>query len=288
MVKGVPFLSEPKYLFSADEEYPAGGVPIIADVTGGNRNLIIEGSILIAAASAIAYGLTLAYELGSANAFGIPYQFININLVYIQSDLLNLWNVLILPLLIVNVIPMLISNYDQRIKMRAYILTPFLFVALVFLNTYPRGYLVDWDWILIVLGAGVFFLFIWPLITQRKIKGYVAKTEAQIKIETGQPTVINNIMRSPAGEIVFLFVMFLLALQMAQGVGQANAFKQINYLVTSTKPEMAVVKIYGDNLICFPFDRKTKTIQENFTVYNLLNKGEISLRLEAIGPLKQQ
>ncbi len=233
----------------------------------------------------MAYGLTLAYELGFANAFGIPYQLIRINLIDMLNDLLNLWGVLILPLLIVNAVPMFIMNYDQRIKARVSILIPFLFVALVFFSAYPRGYLRDWDWILFAIAGGIIILFVWPLITQRKTKGYVAKTEAQNKVESEQPTLINYVLKSPIGGLVFLFITFLLALQMVQGVGQANAFKQINYLVIPTTPEMAVVRIYGNNLICFPFDRKTKTIQNDFTVYRLPNNGELSLKIEAIGPL---
>ncbi|HEX8144645.1 MAG TPA: hypothetical protein VF553_18905 [Pyrinomonadaceae bacterium] len=69
-------------------------------------------------------------------------------------------------------------------------------------------------------------------------------------------------------------------------VGQAEAINQRNFLVINTSPEMAVLRIYGDNMSCAPFNRETKEVQKSFVIIKAADNPKHSFNLEDIGPLK--
>ncbi|HET6419808.1 MAG TPA: hypothetical protein VFG19_06620 [Geobacteraceae bacterium] len=70
----------------------------------------------------------------------------------------------------------------------------------------------------------------------------------------------------------------------SSGFGIIRAVTKEKYYVVNTSPEMVVLRIYGNVLICAPFDRISKKIYKNFDVKNINDFG-LKMTLEKIGPL---
>ena len=83
-----------------------------------------------------------------------------------------------------------------------------------------------------------------------------------------------------------LIMILWLLLVISNNAGDAAALKQEEFLVANTSPEMVVLRIYGDHLICAPFDRATKEAQRSYSVLNVADDPQLMVRLEKVGPLR--
>lgn len=95
-----------------------------------------------------------------------------------------------------------------------------------------------------------------------------------------------NLLPSANSPIFKLIITFILigALSLGFMFGSNDARSKKDYLVVSGSPEMAVVKIYGDNIIMAQFNRGSKTLEKNFMI-NKVGQTSDKYRLEHIGPL---
>jgi hypothetical protein len=109
--------------------------------------------------------------------------------------------------------------------------------------------------------------------------------EAQEKIDSQVMDIFGLIRIKFGNETLVIITVFLLGLYIALSAGKAEATKQEEFLVTNTKPELVVLRIYGDNLICAPFDRKTGEVEESFSVLKNTGDPNLSLRFEKLGNL---
>jgi len=58
-----------------------------------------------------------------------------------------------------------------------------------------------------------------------------------------------------------------------------------SYYVLSSTPECVALYVSSERIICAPFDRTSKEVEQKFTVINLSGKDDIVLSYEKIGPL---
>jgi len=84
---------------------------------------------------------------------------------------------------------------------------------------------------------------------------------------------------------LLVIAVFLFGIYIASNAGRSEAIKQEEYLVTNTTPELVVLRMYGDNLVCVPFDRTTGEIEESFSVIKNTGETGLALRLEKLGRL---
>jgi hypothetical protein len=77
----------------------------------------------------------------------------------------------------------------------------------------------------------------------------------------------------------------VLSINISENAGSAAALRQTEFMVTNTVPEMVVLQIYGDNMICAPFDRNAKEVQRRFSIIKMASDSKLVLSLENIGPL---
>jgi hypothetical protein len=142
----------------------------------------------------------------------------------------------------------------------------------------------QWIFFLVLLGIVIFLQLLFPLITQRGRK-YIDKLEAQDGVEE-QFTDCYVIIRNKFGnDSLLILLILILGSLIAQTAGSAEALNQKEFLVTNTIPEMVVLRIYGDNMICVPFNRSTGEIEQNFTVLKTTGESGLVLKLEDIGQL---
>jgi hypothetical protein len=68
---------------------------------------------------------------------------------------------------------------------------------------------------------------------------------------------------------VLVAVFFLLGVSLAAGAGYLKASEEVQFLITNTSPEMAVLRLYEDRLVCATFDRTTGILGQGFVVLNI-------------------
>lgn len=251
-------------------------------------NILTEGSVLVAVITVSAYLLVYCFELGYTKYFNIPSFLIEISLINIFITGGSLLFVYFLIFEIYNIFLMLIptiSNYVCRRILLANV--PLLLILLGSFISYGKLYREQIILILLILFVNI-FIYGFPLITQRKIKGYAKKLKAQDeledKIDMENPTLSNKIIKLlPKEMIYFIFVLYVLTM-IAYDNGKANAIKQSEFLVIKSNPEMVVLKKYNDSLITAKFNREDKTLSTKFNIINIAKNDEFEL--EKIGPLQ--
>ena len=145
------------------------------------KNWFSEGFI-IASSPIVAYMFTFAYEAGFARVFGIPLEFITLNLkrVFIVASVLL--TIVGLLFWLANLIFM-VSPKETNPIYRGFIrlsLPVLLFVVFIFLF---GPVWQEWIVLVIVLAIMIWVEFGFPLITQRHKGSYREKLEAQEKVE---------------------------------------------------------------------------------------------------------
>jgi len=147
------------------------------------------------------------------------------------------------------------------------------------------------DWPVLVVMLVVILLygsiyFILPLITHRKRGGVKERYDAELEAEMKSPPGIATHVNTRFGRhTMTMFSFFLAATLLAYFAGRGEASRQKDYLITNTSPEMVVLRVHGDSLICAPFDRSTKEVWKQFTVFKLSEESRLALNLEGVGPL---
>lgn len=248
------------------------------------KHWVSEG-LIIAACSIVAYLLTFVYEAGFARFFRIPLEFITLNLTSIFVVAGALLVVVIFLFLLTELIFTILNRGDNPIYRGVVRLIPvfLLFAALLFLYGVQWR---EWIWIAVVMIMLAFLEFGFPLITQRHKIHYRDKLEAQEEVERQVETPIDRAIWRMGSTAIIIILCLWLGLSISYHAGHAAALKQDEFLVATTSPEMVVLRIYGDKLICAPFERATKEVQRSFIVLKVAEDPKLMLRLEKVGPLR--
>ena len=245
----------------------------------------LSEGIVLAGAPIAAYLFVFFFEKGVTSYFKIPLEFISISLVnvFILGGLL--FGAFLFFFLMLEVLTMLFPKRLNPHIFRA--LLPLILVAVfVVIQIYFFG-LAGWKyWIVLLMMFLIFsgLQFLWPLKTQKDKSTYIEKLEGQEQIEARVIGFSDIIAIRFGRNIVLLIIFIILGILLSQSIGTAQAFNQSDFLVTNTSPEMVVLRIYGDSLICAPFDRGTKEVQNSFKVIKV-SDSNLLLTLEKIGPL---
>lgn len=245
-----------------------------------------EGFI-IAAISAVAYIYAFVYEAGFAKVFSIPLSFITLSLTNVLIVAGSLLLVGQLVFYVANLVFTVFGKFDGPISTRVKLLTPLLLysLALVFL-TFGTHLLSSF--IVVLIGGfllGIFLHFVFPLLTQRSKGDYREKLVAQDRRDA-QATDLWSLLARRLGVGPYnLILSLVMALFVVYIAGQSAAMKQSEYLVTSTSPEMVVLRVYGNNMVCTPLDRSTREVEPNFVVLKVGEDPNLMLYSEQIGPL---
>jgi len=253
----------------------------------GSISLISEG-LVVTTISIASYVILFAFEAGFANAFSIPLSFIELsltNVLIVISSLLPLGYILFS---LSNILFIFFDDFSESTSKIIKKFFPFFILSIalaylaygtVLLPAVIRGFILVW--------MIMFFLeFILPLLTQRGKGNYWKKLEAQDKLETQIKTLDSILIRRIGVTPSVLVFALIWVIFLAYVAGYTGAAKQSTYLVTSTSPEMVVLRIYGDNIICAPFNRNTRGVKPSFVVLKVGDDYTLKLNYEHIGPLK--
>jgi hypothetical protein len=233
----------------------------------------------------VAYLFAFIFEAGYAAVFGIPVQFITLGLTNVFVVGGSLLLITLTLLIIADLATMALRQSENPIYRRLSTLAPLFFASLGLfllevgtpLQSALIGLLAGWLFILLIQ-------FVFPILSQRGESTYHDKLLAQELHDARMGGLLRNIARRYGG--VYQLIYFLaLVLFVTYYAGQADAFRERTFLVTESVPESVVLRIYGDEMICAPFDRSTRTVEPRFTLLRLSANSIPSLRREQIGPL---
>lgn len=254
------------------------------EVKQGIRGWITEG-IIIAVIPILAYLVTFSYEVGYAGFFLIPQNLITLNIINffaVCGVLLSLFVILLWPILIYID---LVKKETNVITLRFVKLFPFYLWLVV--NELLYGFTLWREWILSLIIAIILSIieFGAPLLSQRHKGSYNEKLKADLEADLKTETIFDRLLQFLGWKIYLFTLIFIFMLLISYNVGRAEALKKVNFLVVDTSPEVAVLRIYGDYLICVPFDRGSREVQRSFVILNMSESFKTTLKLEKIGPL---
>lgn len=221
----------------------------------------ISDAFLIAALTILGYWFSFLYEYGYLSYFDIPTEFVSVGLPTIFYCLITAFAITLLFLPIINFIAMCWPN-DFRFRNKIFRILLILFVPVVnFLLFRYRSedialYIVFGCWLLI-------FEFLWPIITQSKVKGYFNKIKAD---EDSEDEVQSKILGSRiidkfgiGGYSLFLLV--FLGSTFFVKAGQANAYLKKDFFQLDDNPKLILIRTYEDIYI-------TKAIMNNYSEFS--------------------
>ena len=245
----------------------------------------ISEGIILALSSAGAYLSAFFYEKGYASKFKIPTSLISINLTSVLIFGAIFIGVILAVLPFLNLLLSLILGRTHPAIQRAAIPIILIFVFLL-IQIYLFGFSnwKDWFFLLALFVAYSFLQFVFPLITQRG-KKYVDKLDAQNNADMQLVDTSALMQRKFGNDSLLIIVVFLIGMVTALSAGVAEATRQEEFLVTNTTPELVILRIYGDNLICVPFNRATGEIEQSFSIIKNTGETGLVLRLEKLGQL---
>jgi len=256
-------------------------------ITSGER-LLSRGAIALGVPAG-GYLIVYAHEAGFLNTFGIPTALATLDLVTVLQVSLALVVAMTFCFWPVNLVYMLWPRGHIITLNQADIIFDIVIaaagVALVLLlpNMRLLGFAV-----VFMGGVRAFLHFVWPLLTQRGKKTYREKLEAMGEIDRNTKTLVDRaISLLGVGTSILLVLVVILAV-FAYCYGAYSAQHKVGYLTFQMDDggEAVVVREYHDRLICAPFDRDARCIEEGFFVLKTAFDSPLLLTLEEVGPLK--
>ncbi len=244
----------------------------------------LSEGIIIGLGSLFGYLIAYRYHLGFVNYFGIPSDFVVLSITDVIFAVLAIIMLVLFMLFIGNFLYFLVPKGNNVLSIK------FLRVSIIGIFTLFYSYLYgthwqEWIWLLGFFVMVLFLEYAFPLLTQRVKKSYREKLKAQEEIDAQVGDIYTHISsRIGLTRYVILSILLLLVF-LSYPKGRYDASKKDEYLVTATSPEMAVLRIYGDSIICAPFDRATKKIYKRFHIIKMNEESMPVLVSEKVGPL---
>jgi hypothetical protein len=279
----------------ADEKKTEIWLPktITRPVKKGVPKFRLPEGLIIAALSAIAYLLVYVYESSYAEVFGIPSEFITFNLTRVFIVIFALLSVVGAVLWIANALVMLLPTTPNPIAKRLRRISP----AILFVVGLVYIYRHDWNLALMAAASGlampILFEFAFPLVTQRGKGSYLEKLEAdqqqrERRRRKGEEveTLLDKGAQILGWEVILILIYLWFGLLLTYGAGRSAARNQRKFLITNTSPEMVVLRIYGDKMVCAPLSRSTGEVERRFVVLKVAEDPDLMLGLEEVGPLR--
>lgn len=240
-----------------------------SEQTERRKEYWISDAILIVLLTAVVYLFAFMYELGYANFFGIPTQFIEITIVKI------------------------IIAFCAVASLTLLILGTSSFLWMYVPKKYDRIFAVGLPVVLFFASLLVMNIDVWPLVivyALGSIMGY--RQTAFLQPRKGSKQLIYQILDKHLGETYASFVkkgiMWLpFFIVITFSAGRATAAWKKTFLVAEDLPRTVVLQKYGDILVCAPFDRKTKKIEEPFLIRRMTEISGLRFTVQSIGPLKK-
>jgi hypothetical protein len=252
------------------------------------KSWLTEG-VILAAAPVFGYLLVFAYEAGFCSIFGIPPEFISLNTVTVIIAALGI--------AVTFALLFALSTFETTVLGYFYKRIPFLFLSALrkTVSTLLIGGMILYmikaptkHWLFLFLLVLVNFIvgIAVPYITIRRQEGHCNVSKIYERNIKENAKTFENYLRQSVVMTIILVLMFIALLFLSFSTGQIKAKSQDKFLIVHSVPETVVLRIYGDNLICAPFERGRKQVTRSFVIRKMGDNPDIILNVEMVGPLR--
>jgi hypothetical protein len=245
--------------------------------------------VLVSALTVTAYLMAFAHKAGTALAFGIPFELIDLQLIpTLLATLLPLAVLLGVFIFAADPLFALLSapkadGHPAVKAIRPPLGTLLILYALWLMGGSAIPPAVFWSAVPALVIFGVLPL-VKPLFMYRDVPGYIEKLRAYYKAEGERQAPLNRVLFGSFGWVTHLSVLTLVLAVLSFGFGYARAKGQQVFFVTNQHPETVVLQIYGDRVIAAEFLRPEKRVKRVYHILKVDTAGLV-LRQETIGPL---
>jgi hypothetical protein len=261
----------------------SGGAAAPAPPTKTQR--VVDTALVIAASTALAYAVAYSYESGYCRYFGIPTYLI----VPTPSVLVAAVAGIVLATMGLSPLVAMLRLFLSKAGVPNLARTRFEYVLLmVFVGLSLTGF--TWGALFVVIFPAVVILgeYVPVLFT----KGTIAERFAAIDNAPDpllEHSPIAKLVRASGDQRAGQFVVVaLMSYFGALGLGAFNARNQSEFEVVLSRPDVALVKSYGDFLIGIKFDERTKAATGEVVVFKANDEfKELHVKSKWIGPLSK-
>ena len=249
----------------------------------------VTQGLFLAAAPLAGYAIAFSYEAGFAAHFGVPLDLVSLDLTKVLLAIAGLLSLGWFLFFVFNPVSILLGAAEWPAPIRERVQNAFTLVVFIAaaLHVYGPSNALLGGVVLVMLGM-TFFHYVFPLITQRKTRGYLAKLTAQDELENRQVSV-SPIVRSAVqavGPLGFvLLACTALAGYVAFSLGQAKAERSEWFYCCSDTTNTVLVRAYGSSLVGVRFDPTTRRLTGQL-VLGTRGEGQWqTLTWKRVGPL---
>ena len=247
----------------------------------------ISEGLIIATAPVVAYLYAFLYQGSFAAFFGIPLEFVTISLTTVC---------IVAVLLVCSFQMFFFTAYFVYLNLKDFRMQPEIRFRLASpsyaaIPTAIGVYYFRSNWRLWIGGLVTFLViagvhFGLPLITNRGKKTYIEKLRGQDEVDNAADSPMMRAVQRLGPHTTTAIILFLYGALISFGAGYSDASKQKEFLMLRVEPELVVLRIYGDNLICAPLDRQTGRLERSLVIQKLGENSRIHMRWEKVGPLE--
>lgn len=242
---------------------------------------LLDKSIMLAIYPMLGYFLICMYEVGYITTFHIPIEFININI----SNFINIIPNIFLKIIFISIVwttiehIIHITDLENPIFFKAYEVFKICFCFLV-IAIFSYEVIENIKSVLLATIIIYAVIFLWPLITQYKIKGLRNRVLKQMnESDELYEKTLKWYHTKKIGLINIKMILFFIFLSVIMLVaGNTEAMVKTNYYKLNNN---VVIRIYNDVIICCEYDSKSKKIDDSS--FKVLQKNNIdNLKFEEI------
>lgn len=233
-----------------------------------------------------AYWISFRYEAADLDTFGVPPSLAELRLELILTIGLTLSGAFGL-IFAVNNLPAMF--WPSHPALQEKLLRIGLFLLFPLWHFYNYGFRKQ-DWLIyaIFLVIIVIFEFLWPILVYKKEESFKNRFIADEDAEVGpRSRTITGRLTTIIGPVAYMIILlFFLGSYFASMSGKAEAITKKEYFLLIDEPNIVVVRIYSDHLICVRFDEKTKEIQPFLIIRKIEDEKNLELARKEVGPLQ--
>ena len=244
----------------------------------------LSEAVLVAAASALSYAVAYAYRAGFGSYFDLPPLLLTPTLAGILRAGAAVAGFLLFLFVIINGLWMFLPHKDSAVRrniQRMFFILVVIVLGLYWLFAYKWG----WAVILGIVCFLGFHLFIFPLITQRKLHGYENKLLAQEKVMFASNMLTDEVGASIGRGVLLLAIASYVLIVFANSLGHQTAKNQEDYFVLTGTPDHVVAAMDDDMIILVAYDPAAMTLKRQYTIQRLTSERVWLLEKKHIGKL---
>lgn len=241
-------------------------------------NYFTEG-VILAAIPAGGYWTAYLYELGYCNFFEIPPELIDISINSILLNSLAVLGIAILMVFAVDFIGKLMVGVSSAVKGSLYKLIFIYFIGYGFYFSFGRSQTELKIFLTIFALPMIIKDFVWPLWSQRHIKGFGNKVAAAKKRDFEYDSATDKIANKIGIEAFLvcgaLYVISILS-YLAGGYGASS---ETEFLSAKAKPNYILARKYGESWVAVRFDETKKIFYPDFQILKLEDVNQFTRRV---------